>query len=279
MKKNKILSLSNEKIKYLKKLGDKKFRDQEGKFLVENLRIIHDALKGGFKPESLFITEEMLTKDDERKKYIVKNIDECFVITDKLNKFFSFLTTPSGITAVYKKDEREPAFAKSSLLRQDSEGQVCEAKKEIDLGKIIVYLNGINDPGNMGTIFRTALAFDLENIVVDETCVDIYNPKVVSAARDAIFKLNVWYDKDLEIFKKIKKEMKIYATNLRKGVGVESIKDKKFCVVLGNEANGVDEKILKQADGFIKIDMSKKIESLNVGVTAGIIFNKIFNNL
>jgi TrmH family RNA methyltransferase len=251
----KITSLENEKIKFLKKLGDKKFRDQSGQFLVENLIIIHDALQSGFLPTTLFVTEEFLQSGEEKLNSIIKKFPDYFIINEKVNKSFSSLATASGIAAIFNKP-----------------------KKELNLGEIIIYLNAVSDPGNLGTILRTAAAFDLENIVVDEKCADIYSPKTISAAKDAIFKLNITHDSGMQIFNKIKTAMPIYATDLE---GEEDAKDilkaEDFCLVLGNEANGVDESIIKIADQLIKIEMGEKIESLNVAVAAGILFKKIFD--
>jgi len=252
----KITSQSNEKIKYLKKLNKKTERDKSGRFLAENLKIVHDALKSGFKPVSLFLTKELLNKKNKELSYILDKIDEYFVIDNKLNKYFSSLSTPSGIAAIYDKP-----------------------KTKINLDKTIVYLNAINDPGNLGTILRTALAFNIKNIVVDENCADIYSSKTINAAKDAIFKLSIKHDTNLKIFNQIKNKMKIYATNLDEGKDINNFKkNKKSCIVLGNEANGVSKNILKKADDFIKINISDNQESLNVAIAAGIILYEIWEN-
>ena len=250
----KITSVDNDKIKFLKKLGEKKNRDESGQFLVENLIIIHDAIKADLMPISLFITEDLLIKDDERLKAIIQKVPDYFIINEKINKHFSSLSTPGGIVAVFEKIE-----------------------KPLDFDKIVIYLNAINDPGNLGTILRTAVAFNIENIVVDEKCADIYSSKTISAAKDAIFKLNIAKDDQGKILKQIKNEMKVYATSLEGEEDLENIFPKeKFCLVLGNEANGVEEGILKEADKLVKIKMSQNIESLNVAVAAGILFREIF---
>lgn len=250
----KIISTENEKIKFLKKLGEKKFRDESGQFLVENLIIIFDAMRVGFMPAQLFVSEEFLNKSDEKLDLIVEKFSEHFVINEKVNKYFSSLSTPSGIAAIFDKTQ-----------------------KEINLDEIVIYLNAINDPGNLGTILRTAVAYDLKNIVVDEKCADIYNAKTISAAKDAIFKLNITKDDNLKIFEEIKKAMPVFITSLKGETMDDKIFQKeKFCLVLGNEANGVDKNILELADQLIRIDMSKNIESLNVAVAAGILFKEIY---
>ncbi|MFZ2975403.1 MAG: RNA methyltransferase [Candidatus Moraniibacteriota bacterium] len=251
----KIISTDNERIKFLKKLGDKKFRDSSEQFLVENLIIISDAMKAGFKPAQIFVSEDLLEKENEKLDLIIAEFPGYFVINEKVNKYFSSLSTPSGICAIFEKQE-----------------------KEIDFKDNIIYLNYINDPGNLGTILRTAVAYDLKNIIIDEKCADIYSAKTISAAKDAIFKLNIAKDDNLKIFSEIKKVMPIFATSL----GGEALDDKifqeeKFCLILGNEANGVEEKIMKLADKKVKISQSREIESLNVAVAAGILFEKIYN--
>jgi RNA methyltransferase, TrmH family len=251
----KITSVDNEKIKFLRKLGEKKNRDESGQFLVENLIIIHNAIQAGFLPISLFISEDLIAKNDEKLKDIIKKFPEYFLINEKINKYFSSLSTPSGIAAVFEKIE-----------------------KPLDLNKNVIYLNAINDPGNLGTILRTAVAFDLKNIVVDEKCADIYNSKTISAAKDAIFKLNIAKDNQQKIFKQIKNEMKVYATSLGgEENGGNIFPKEKFCLVLGNEANGVEKDILEKADKLVRIKMSQNIESLNVAVAAGILFKEIYS--
>ena len=233
----------------------KKTRDASGQFLVENLIIIYDAINAGFIPTQLFISEELLNKSDEKIKKIVEKFPDYFVINEKVNKYFSSLSTPSGIAGVFEKQE-----------------------KAINLDEIVIYLNAIADPGNLGTILRTAVAFGLKNIVVDEKCADIYNAKTINSAKDAIFKLNISKDENLKIFNEIKQKMKIYATSLQgEELKNDFFKDDKFCLVLGNEANGVEEEIIKLADKLIKIKMSGEIESLNVAVAGGILFEKIYN--
>jgi TrmH family RNA methyltransferase len=246
-----ITSPQNNQLKLLGKLDSKKDRQEAGLFLVENLAIIIDALKAGYDFEALFVTQEFLDKHGEQIDYLQDNSKsrDFFLINSKLNKLYSSLDTPSGITALYK--------IKSGELDKSS----------------VVYLNGISDPGNLGTIMRSALAFDFNNLVLDRNCVDIYNPKVISAAKDAIFKLNIIEDKDGQWIKQTK--LPVYAANSDAGTDLEKIKPAKtFCLVLGSESHGISEEIIKSVDKNIKIDISDKIESLNVAAAAAILFYK-----
>jgi TrmH family RNA methyltransferase len=248
----KIESKDNEKIKLLKKLKLRKYREKYNKFFVENFNIIKDA---GVGFSSLFVTQEFIDDNPKELELILKKSGarEYYIINNRLNKSFSELDNPSGICAVYER-----------------------GKEKVDLNSRIVYLNGINDPGNLGTILRSALAFNFNNIVLDETCADMYNAKTINAAKDSIFKLNISHDKDLRILKEIKKKMKVYATRLEGGEDIVKLKkDKKLCVVLGSEARGVSREIEKMSDKFINIKINKEIESLNVAAAASIIFYEV----
>lgn len=246
-----IASPANEKIKFLKKLARKRHRDEAGMFLVENLVIIYDAIRAGFKPVTVFVTEELEQSGDERVDYILHNSTEAYRMNNRVNQAFSTLATPSRIAAVFKQPaEKSPA-----------------------LNATAIYLNGIADPGNLGTILRTALAFGIETVVVDEFCADIYNPKTIQAAKESVFKLAICEDKELKIFKRIKETMPVYAADMNGApIHTSNIMDHtSLCIVFGSEAEGIDAPILEQAGEKIAIPMAGDIESLNVAVSAGII--------
>lgn len=251
-----ITSKDNEKIKYLKKLSQKKYRDKTGQFLVENLVIINDAICSGFIPSDLFISNELVKKGRDKIEYILDKFPNHFLIDENVNKSFSSLDTPSGICAIFDRIDRK-----------------------IDFSHHVVYLNGVSDPGNLGTILRTALAFGFKDMVVDENCADIYNPKTIQASKDAIFKLRIEKDENLVLFDEIQKKMKVYATSMQ-GKDLESLKmTDNFCMVFGNESQGVSPEILKKVDGTVAIRMRGEIESLNVAISAGIILNSISSGL
>ena len=250
-----IVSRQNNHIKLLGKLALKKYRHQFGKYIIENLAIIYDGLRGGYDFQSLFVTENFINKHKEKFEYLQNNSARAhfYLIDDKLNKHYSELDAPSGVTAVYN--------IKSSALVP---------------GKSVIYLNGVNDPGNLGAIMRTALAFDFANLVVDETCADIYNAKTLSAAKDSIFKLNIIEDKDCVWLKENGDILPIYAADSRSGVSLDEFKPaEKFCLVLGGESHGVSDEIKKLAVENVKIKMSGKIESLNVSAAAAILLYKL----
>ncbi len=251
----KITSPQNGGIKLLKKLSLKKYRNETGKFAVENLAIIYDGLQSGYDFESLFVTEDFIKKNKEKFEYLqnISKSDKFYLIDEKLNKHYSELETPSGITAIYK--------IKTSPLAPN---------------KPVIYLNGVSDPGNLGTIMRTCLAFGFVNLIVDENCADIYNPKTINAAKDSIFKLNILKDKDNNWLKKNKNIFSVYATSSHNGTLLNKFKPSKlFCLVLGSESHGVSDEIIKLAKENIKIEISKNIESLNVATAAAILLYEL----
>jgi len=250
-----ISSTSNDKIKHLKNLSHRSVRDENGQFLVENLTIILDAFHAGFLPREIFLTEHIFKKKESELKFILEKIPGIYLIDEKVNKSFSNLKTSSGICAIYAKLENS-----------------------LDWDEDILYLDGISDPGNLGTILRTALAFDFVNIVLGEGSVDVYNPKVTQASKNAIFKLNITEDLDGGILQNIKAKYKIYATSLVVDYSLDDFNGEKICLVLGNESHGVSRDLLELADHKIKIEMSDNIESLNVAVSAGILMHKIWKN-
>lgn len=258
MKSIEIISRNNPKVKFLKQLQQKKYRDKFEKFFVENAVLICDALESEFFFESLFVTEDFIKKNKEKFDFILNhtNAKEYYLISEKINRSFSNLDTTSGICAIYHKK-----------------------RKEINFSQPIIYLNGINDPGNLGTILRSALAFDLKNIVIDEKCADIYNPKTISASKDAIFKLNIIFDKNLEIFNQVKEKMKIFSTRIEKSDTLDILKNEKlFCIIIGSESHGVDKELQKMSNACVRIEMNKEIESLNVASASAIIFYEIYKN-
>src|SRR3989338_917619 len=254
----KIASPDNSKIKNLKKLKQKKYRKNFGEFLVENLVIISDALKAGYKPMAIFATSNFSAKNRTELEKIIKQSDlnDYWEISDKINKSFSNLEIPSGLTAVYK----------------------LPAEKELLFDQSILYLNNISDPGNLGAIFRSAVAFNHSHIILDETCADAYNYKTINAAKDAIFKINIIYDDNLRLLKQLKCQLPIISTATVGAQGLDILKKtNKRCLVFGSESRGVAEKIRQLADSSVKIKMSREMESLNVASAAAIILHYIYN--
>jgi len=245
-----LTSPTNDDIKHLKKLlRDKTTRDITRSFVVENLVIITDAFQAGIRPTTLYLTDARRAHPDIAK--ILRKLPEVITITERVNEVFSTLKTPPGIAAIYDKPRDEPDYAKTTI-----------------------YCNGISDPGNLGTILRTAAAFGIANVITDETCADIYNAKTLQAAKDAIFKLNTATDKGGKIFARLKQHMPIIAT-VTDGTPLSELNlsgfSHRMCLVLGSESHGIAAPLLKAATTTIAIPLTGDIESLNVAVACGIV--------
>ena len=241
-----INSLNNEYIKYLFKLKEKKFRNQEKKFIIEGYHLVNEAYKANVLKEIL-VTNEINEYNDIPKIKVTEPI---------INKL-STTVNPQNILGI------------------------CEIKdnKEITGNKILL-LDNINDPGNLGTLIRSSLGFNISTIVLSPDCVDLYNEKVIRATQGGIFKVNIIIDDLEKVIKKLQdNNIKVFGTSLESSKFLQEFKTvNKYAILLGNEANGVKDKLLKLTDENIKIEINEQLESLNVAV-AGSIIMYYFDNL
>jgi TrmH family RNA methyltransferase len=240
-----ITSSSNEKIKELKKLQDKKFRDQYNMFLIEGEHLVQEAYKSGNLIEVL-LTEDMNIDIDVKKTYI----------TEKIIKELSNLTSILKIIGVCKK---------------------FDLKKE--LGNKIIMLDNIQDPGNLGAIIRSAVAFDVDTIILGNGSVDLYNQKVLRATQGLIFHLNIMKSDLSATINDLKKNnYTILGTKVDGGTELKSFHNlDKYAIIMGNEGKGMSEYLESLCDDFIYIKMNELCESLNVSVACSIILYE-FNN-
>ena len=248
-----ITSKDNEIVKNIKKLKEKKYRDEENKFVIEGIKLVQEAIIEKAKISQIVVCEDCINNGqlDKNLMYEIAKYN-CIYVSQKVFSILTDVNTPQGILAVIEKKSNNEI-----LYNED----------------IILVLDGIQDPGNLGTILRTLDSIGLKQIILSEKCADSYNPKVVRSTMGAIFRVNIIEVKNiLETLKEIKKnKYKIMATSLE---GAESIYDadyNKKVIVIGNEANGVSKEVLSLADEKIKIPMLGKTESLNASVATGII--------
>ena len=150
---------------------------------------------------------------------------------------------------------------------------ICNKIKEKELGNKILVLDGIQDPGNLGTIIRSAVAFHTDTIVLGNNTVDLYNTKVLRASEGMIFNINIIEKKLTEFIPKLKDmKFQIVGTKVTNGKDIKELeKNKKICIIMGNEGNGISNEILNLCDDYIYIKMNNNCESLNVGVATSII--------
>ena len=234
-------STENSKIKEIKKLNNKKYRDEYNKFIIEGEHLILVAEKSGMLLEVLVLEGEDIDTSVD-KNYCSLNV----------MKYISELENTKVIG-------------------------ICKKLEEKEIGNKVLILDEIQDPGNLGTIIRSSVAFNVDTIVLSKNCVDVYNSKVLRATQGMIFNVNI-IERDLEAFIPNLKEKnyKIYGTRVDNGKDVKELeKFEKICIIMGNEGKGVKKQILDMCDGYIYISMNEKCESLNVGVAASIILYEL----
>lgn len=226
-----IKSRQNDKIKALGKISNK-----DKLFLVEGFHMLEMALESKLVKE-IYAIEKVNAPDDIPQ----------YIVTKEIMEKISSMKSPQGVVALCEKP-------KASNTISDK----------------VLYLDGVSDPGNLGTILRTALAFSYNTVILSSKCCSVYNEKVVQSSQGSIFKLNI-IENGLEKLDELKSQKyQIIATEIKGSIPLEKVvANKKHILVLGNEAHGVSKEVLKLADVRVRIEI-KDIESLNVGIAGGI---------
>lgn len=255
-----ITSKENQLIKEVKKLKEKRFRDEKGQFIVEGFRFCSEALMSHFEIPLLFISEGSL---DRWKSFDLENklqsITKVYQVKDNVFKSICSTDTPQGVVAVASK-----------------------IKKDIEYnGGFYILADRIQDPGNMGTIIRTAHAAGVSGVITTEGTVDIYNEKTMRSTMGSIFHVPVIEDSDLKAIQELRNrgyklvvstldtEKNFFDVDLRSNV----------IIAVGNEGNGISDRVQSIADIKVKIPMPGGAESLNVGVAASImVFERVRQN-
>ena len=249
-----IKSKENEKVKHIKKLKDKKYRDEFSQYIIEGTKMIEEAIAEQAHIDSIVICEDCM-KDVTLSETMLYEIakHDCIYVTENIFTNLTEVINPQGILAIINKPK---------------------IRKDIDYTEdIIMVLENIQDPGNMGTILRTIDSTNLKQVIISKNSADVYNPKVIRSTMGAIFRLNIIESVDLvKTLTEIKKhKYKILVTSLNTEESLYQTELKKVAIVMGNEGNGVSENVLKKADKQIKIPILGATESLNVSVATGII--------
>ena len=238
-----ITSVNNDKVKELVKLKEKKYRDKMNEFFIEGKDLCDAAYENGLL----------------RELYILDGYDNIY----------------DGIPYTYVSIE---VMKKISDMNSISKYYgVCSKKVEDKIGNKIIMLDNIQDPGNLGTIIRSACAFNIDTVVLSQDTVDLYNPKVVRATKGMLFKINIIV-RDITTFLEELDGYMIYGTDVVNGNNIKDIDiPEKMAIIIGNEGNGIRDEVKKYINKNIYIKMNKECESLNASVAASIIMYEVMN--
>ncbi len=240
-----ITSVNNKHIKDITKLKNKKYRDESDVILIETKHLVMEAYKEG-------IIKELILEQNEIYPLDVPTL----YVSSEVIKKISTINSPSNVMAlVYKKEKKQ------------------------ELGEKILILDKVQDPGNLGAIIRSAVAFNIDTIICSKDTVDIYNPKVVRSSEGMLFHIPI-HIKDLKTcIKELKeKDYKIVGTKVTNGndVRTSSIYSH-FALIIGNEGQGISNEIDELCDEYIYIKMNENCESLNASIAASILMYEINN--
>ena len=245
---------NNELIKHIRKLKDKKYRDESNEYVVEGVKLVEEAVKENAKIKQIIVCEDT-TRTYEIPTHIMLEIAkyECISVSDKIFNIITQVTNPQGIMAIIEKNAQNAKID----YTQD----------------IIVVLDDVQDPGNLGTILRTVDSIGLNQIIVSKGTADAFNSKVVRSTMGAIFRIKIIEVENLaQAIKEMRKHhFKLMVTSLQTKNSIYDIDFNKKIIVIGNEANGVSKEIQDMADEKAKIPMLGRTESLNASVAAGVV--------
>lgn len=243
---DRIESIKNQKVKQWRKLHTKKEREATSTFLIEGFHLVEEALKTKEMIKDLIVSEDSSLPTHW-------NVDSLNItlVTKEIMKAISDTEAPQGVAAV------------------------CEYQKQQTANnwEKILFVDSVQDPGNLGTIIRTADAAGIDGIILGEGTVDHFNSKVIRSSQGSIFHLPIVNGNLLEwiqVYKK--KSIPIYGTSLQNGVSYrEILPSQHFCLIIGNEGSGVSEELLQSTVKNLYIPIHGKAESLNVAIATGIL--------
>ena len=239
----KITSVNNELVKESAKLLQKKYR--KDLFLLEGSKCIEEAVNSGLEIVHLFV---------EEGEYLFNDFENKIETTEAVLSKISSTETPPKAVAVAKKIKREWSH----------------------LYKKVILLEGIKDAGNLGTILRSACAFNIDAVVLYGDTVDLYNPKCVRSTVGNLWKIPVFEMNDLSVFENYERVATLPKSNNTIWLK-DYIPQDKVLIMFGSEASGLSEELKNFATNNVTIEMSDKVESLNLSISAGIFMYKITN--
>lgn len=249
-----IQSSQNDKYKHFKALKQKKERSLTGQYTVEGVKSVKDAIEARADIFAILVSEEF----NSQNEFELPQNTDIYVISDKLFPALSTTESPSGIIAVINIKQKQNVI--------------------LNINKPYVYCDNIRDPGNLGTIIRTADAAGFGGIMLSPECVDIYNPKTVRSSMGSFFHIPIFEDVKYSQIQEFKSSGFSVVCSLLDNDTIDytlSDMKKPLILVIGNEANGISEEMKLLADEKVKIPIDGKAESLNAGVAAAILMYEV----
>lgn len=249
-----ITSVSNKKIKDIQKLKENKNIKKYGLYLIEGKHLVEEALE-------VKVVEEIIVSENFEEFSLIKTFKgEITRVSQSVMKTISDTITSQGIIAVCK---------------------IVNKELEINKYSKILILDRVQDPGNLGTIIRTADAFAFDCIILGKGTTSLYGQKVIRSTQGSNFHIDCFDNIDLVNLLDEMTEFNIFATSLKADKYIEQLNNisGKVAVVFGNEGAGVSEEILEKVNNLLKISMPGRAESLNVSIAAGIVMHYISTNL
>ncbi|WP_459074222.1 TrmH family RNA methyltransferase [Halocola ammonii] len=243
--------ISKSLIKKIKSLQQKKFRKEMGLFVVEGVKMVEELLKNEFDWQA----EEIIVREDYPVHDWLEDIQFLTASKKDMERMSGMKTAPEMIVVVKKKETQAGSFLENNCI----------------------VLDGIKDPGNFGTIIRTAEWFGIRHIVCSEETVDLYNPKTVQSTMGSIFRTEVFYTSLPEFIQSFRKSGgKCYGTTMHGQSLYETDFSERTAVVIGSESHGMSEQTMQAADEMIAIPGAIGAESLNAAMAAGIVCSEWF---
>ena len=242
--------ISKSQISFIKSLHQKKIRKEQGLFIVEGLKSIQEFINSEYVVDSVYCTENLMPKLDN----LSRKIKPVGITESELSRI-SALSTPQAILAVVQ----IPKQTDLNIKKRD--------------GSFILALDGVQDPGNLGTIIRTADWFGLNTILCSKDTAEVYNPKVVQASMGSLSRVNIIYTDLGDVFSQI--NIPVYGALLNGKSIYETDFGQEGIILLGNEGNGISEDLIEKINYPITIPRYGKAESLNVAISASIFCSEL----
>lgn len=249
-----ITSRDNKTVKLVRALERKKERVKRGLYFAEGVRLVKEAVRDAEEDIQFILVSSSFA---EKNEFFINSLDESgktvYTAKDVIFQSMCRTETPQGIGAVLKMRPTQNQWMGTE--------------------RYILLIDGVSDPGNLGTMIRTAEAAGVDKVCIFEGSADLYNPKTVRATMGSLFRVPFWIGSAEEIFPELKRlGFQIFAAALHHSVPAETVEiPSKRAVIIGSEARGVSETVLQMADTCVRIDMKGRVESLNASVAAGIL--------